>query len=419
MSLAEKVSFRSKLLPPLPNISTILVYFILQGFYLGYINQFWQHWLVLLGFSVAIIGLLEAGAGAGGVLPGFLLTIGGKISDRIGRRKLILLGSAFFIACWSVSTISFFFNAQILILLAYILWSFAIMGVSVVDAILADTLPTADRSRVYSVLLIASTLPSALTGYLAGEYSNATGPQAFLALATVLELFGFVLLYTRLKNIRAPGIESPSSKYSFGFKDVYSKAKRHWGYFSVGISDSLTWGIGTAILSATLTVSQNFTNFDFGLITITMPVGILFGTLPGGWFTHHIGPKKLLAVSQMLGGIMMFGWAFYPVTFMIPIYGIIWGFAISTWIPVQFLLSSVIFPAAYRGELMGAFGTSRGLIRAVVPIIATVLFLIFGYSAPLLVGGVGVLLSIGLIVKFIPNKVSEGAQNLPGSEKLA
>ncbi|MCL5068290.1 MAG: MFS transporter [Thaumarchaeota archaeon] len=396
-------SLRSKVFPALPNVRILIIYSILQGLYVGYIQIFWQHFLVAFGFAVALIGIMETATGAAGVLPSLLQTIGGRFSDRIGRKRLILAGSASLVLCWSVATTAFLFNLKNLIFIAYVLWSFSALGLTVIDSMMADNLPTEDRSRVYSVFLIAGFLPSSLTGYVVGLYSGITGPQVFLALAAALEGVGFIILFARLKE-NVPDYIGKRS-HAFDLRDVITNAKKHKGYFAVGVADSLTWSISTSIISATLTAALHFSNSDFGALTVSLPIGIVLGTLPGGWLAHRFGPRNLLASSQLLGALMMFGWAFLPIPSLIPLYGLIWGFSISTWVPVQFLVSSVTFPQIKRGELMGAYGTSRGLARAVAPIIATLLFLNYGYSAPLVVGGTGVLLSIILILMFIKNDI--------------
>ena len=157
-------------------------------------------------------------------------------------------------------------------------------------------------------------------------------------------------------------------------EDVF-KRRAHWKYFSVISLDTLTWAIGTSLLYGLLSKVQDFTKQDFGLIALVLPVGVFVGTIPGGWLNHRIGPRRLLIISECLGSSMLFGWALYPVAYAIPLYSFCWGFAIATWVPVQFHLSSDLFPQKNRGELMGNLGTVRGLIRGLGPLIALVLFL--------------------------------------------
>jgi len=103
-----------------------------------------------------------------------------------------------------------------------------------------------------------------------------------------------------------------------------------------------------------------------------------------------------------MGACMTLGWALYPATFLIPLYGFVWGFAISSWVPAQFHLSTVIFPEARRGEMLGALATSIYLIRIVGPILAVGLFLTLGYSAPMTAGAAAIFANVILIMKFIP-----------------
>jgi len=99
---------------------------------------------------------------------------------------------------------------------------------------------------------------------------------------------------------------------------------------------------------------------------------------------------------------MTLGWAFYPVGPLVPLYGIVWGFAISSWVPAQFHLSTAMFPESRRGEMLGALATTIYLIRIVGPIVAAGLYLTFGYSAPMTVGGVAIFANIFLIRRFLP-----------------
>lgn len=382
---------------------TLIAYNALQGLYLGYINVFWQPFLVSLGVSVALIGILEASAGQYGILSSLVQSLGGILSDRIGRRKVVISGSALLVTCWSIATFAFIFRIQILTVPAYVFWSLGALSLPALDAVLADTVRADSRPRVYSVILVANFLPSAFTGYLAGQYSSSLGASTFLGLAAVLECLGLLILFTRLRD--QAQIQMKEIRKKSNLKQVLVNIRVHWKYFSVISLDSLTWTIGGSLLYALLQESQSYSKQDFGMIALTLPLGLVLGTIPGGWLATKIGPRNLLILSEFLGAGMMFGWALYPVPSMIPVYGLSWGAAISTWVPVQFQLSSHLFPQKSRGELMGNLGTARGLIRGLGPLVAVSLFLTLGYSAPMIAGALGILLTIVLIVKFIPSKV--------------
>jgi MFS family permease len=128
----------------------------------------------------------------------------------------------------------------------------------------------------------------------------------------------------------------------------------------------------------------------------------VFGTVPGGWLTHRIGARRLLIISEILVAVMVLGWAFYPVEPLVPLYGIVWGFAISTWVPAQFHLSAAMFPERRRGEMLGALATSVYLVRIAGPIVAAGLYLTFGYPAPMVTGGLAIFATIVLIRRFLP-----------------
>lgn len=400
-------SLGSKIFPKDTTVRTVITYNLLQGSYFGYIQIFWQPWLISLGLSVTVIGLLEGAAGRWGILSGFMQTIGGKYSDRVGRRKLVLIGSLFLISCWSVAALAIRLTDENLIYAAYILWGLGILSLPVFDATLADHIEQGSRSRVYSVVLIANFLPGSISGFLVGKFGNETTPWALLVLAAMIESIGFVLLLSGIKDKERTPVrdyETATKKEHEGFKikETLTKIKEHRKYFSVFIMDTIGWAIGTSILFAILSSARHFTSFEFGLIALSEPIGIIVGTLPGGWLTARIGARQLLTISEALGAAMLLGWAFYPVEQLIVVYAFMWGFAISTWVPVQFHLSTKTFLEESRGEMLGALGTTLYFVRFFGPIIAASLFSIFGYSMPMIVGCAVVLITIVFIWKFIP-----------------
>ena len=117
--------------------------------------------------------------------------VGGRFSDRRGRRKLILAGSGFLIACWLTSASAFFIGSRGLVYLAYLLWGLSLLSLPVIDATMADYIETPDRSRVYSTMLVANFIPGSITGFLAGQYGASLNPPLLLVLAAGLETVGF------------------------------------------------------------------------------------------------------------------------------------------------------------------------------------------------------------------------------------
>jgi MFS family permease len=391
-------TFGVRVLSSEPAVRTLIVYSLLQGMYLGYIRIFWQPWMVSLGISIAIIGVLESGAGRNGVISGLMQVAGGRFSDRRGRRRLILAGSGFIIACWLTAAGAFFFASPMLVYLAYLLWGLSLLSLPVIDAMMADYIETPDRSRVYSTMLVANFIPGSITGFLAGTYGASLSPPLLLVLAAGLETIGFILIFVK---VRDKGVASGIQGAPVSLRATWEGIRQFRGFFSIFMMDAVSWSLGTGILYALLS-TRGFTQFEFGVLALTQPVGVVFGTVPGGWLTHRIGARRLLMTSEILGAAMVFGWAFYPVEPLIPLYGLVWGFAISTWVPAQFHLSVAMFPEGRRGEMLGALATSVYLVRFVGPIAAAALYLSYGYPAPMVAGGVAIFATIVLIRKFQP-----------------
>lgn len=389
--------------PSQTTVQTLVVYNVLQGLYTGYIQVFWQPFLLLIGVSVVEIGLLEWLAGRSGILASVVQVFGGRLSDRVGRRRLVITGSGLLVACWSLATAAFLFRKPVFIPGVYVAWSLSAAALPVLDALLADNVVERRRSRVYSQVLLANSLPGAATGFAAGLLVSALGPAPLLGTAAVLEGCGLVLLWRRLRGNGVSQLEAQAEKEASRLRDVFSNASKHWRLFSVFAADSLGWSTGFTLLYALLRAVQGYTSPELGAIAATMPLGMVAGSIPGGWLTHEIGPKRLLVASEVMGALVWAAWGFYPVPTLAPVYAFVWGMAITTWVPVQFHVLTHVFPAEHRGELLGAVATFRGLVATLGPVAATVLYVVGGYRAPFVGAVVGVSLAVVFIVKFIPD----------------
>ena len=115
--------------------------------------------MLTLGFSIAIIGILETVSGQFGILSSIIQSIGGRMSD-FGRKKIMLMGSFILTCTWLVSTLAFALKMPDLIYLAYLLWALGSLGVPVLDATLADNISPIERPQIYSIILVANLLPT-------------------------------------------------------------------------------------------------------------------------------------------------------------------------------------------------------------------------------------------------------------------
>src|SRR5579875_3051388 len=168
------------------------------------------------------------------------------------EEKIVLLGSILLISCWSTATLAFVLKTTSPIYLAYPLWSLSAMATPVLDAVLADSVSPHDRSRIYSLFMLANVIPGALTGYATGILVGRLHPQFFLGLAALLESAGFVLIQSKLRNVRLPPVELAAEAEITSFKRLMGDFREYYRLFGVFAADSLSWSIATTLLPAIL-----------------------------------------------------------------------------------------------------------------------------------------------------------------------
>ena len=158
--------------------------------------------------------------------------------------------------------------------------------------------------------------------------------------------------------------------------------------FSLGISGTL--GIYTMLPLYLVTDHGLERNWANTLIALSRVAGIAM-TLVGGWATDRIGPKQVLRMVFLLGGLMT----------------IFIGFASSSWVGVAVFLQPLIavcfFPAGLAALALVSSSKERSIMISLTIPIA---FLIGGGGSPTLIGyfgdasifGLGIAIVGGLIL---------------------
>jgi MFS family permease len=393
------------------NIRVLAVTGLISGVYLGMLNGILQLFPASLGFGVATLGILQAvGSRFSGVAASIAQPIAGHLSDIHGRRLLIAMGSAV-----TIISMGLFVLAALTANLACLFGAFFAFGVSVLgspasQAMVAESvgLDTSKMNVAYSVVFFLSSIPGVVTPYLAGAIADSYGYVVIFLTAALLESADLVLYVKELYETRSGSSQGRATgSGGFSFVQSFRIPRGSWGYFGALAMDAFTFGITTSIIYALIQAKFGYSDAQIGIIVSVLSFAIILSQYPATKLLFMLGGRKTIALSEALGTVLMVGWAIagsFPEFLLL---SVVFGVSVATWVPgVQSLLMTNS-PEHERGGIGGKVAAVRGLFAFPAPIVGGFLYQSLGYDAPILASVFGTAITVGLLLKYVPESQAE------------
>lgn len=147
----------SKVGPPSnSNIRILAARTFLRGMRDNMVRVVWQPFVLSLGASMPLLGLLESLGGFSGIVPMLVQPLIGRLSDYLGRKVFILASSVFAMVALSVYVLAGFTDN----------WYFLIPGVAILGLAFASR-PSEDSMTAESVEVDGRQWPTVLSCSLA------------------------------------------------------------------------------------------------------------------------------------------------------------------------------------------------------------------------------------------------------------
>ena len=251
----------------------------------------------------------------------FLQLLIGPLSDRFGRRPVLMVSLSIFI----VSTIAATMTATIeALLVCRVFQAFASAGIVLSRAVVRDTVEHIDdaASRIGYVTMGMAMVPM-VAPTIGGFLDEIQGWQATFWFAALFGIFGLVLVYFDLGETN----KSPASNMMEqvrSYPQLFS-SRRFWGYtltaaFSSGCFFAFLGG-GPFIATEFLHMSPSGYGIYFGLVAL----GYMFGNYLSGRFSRMVGTTKmmmsgcLIVVAGIAFSIVLFNTGYiHPLSLFLP-----------------------------------------------------------------------------------------------------
>jgi DHA1 family multidrug resistance protein-like MFS transporter len=322
--------------------------------------------------------------GVGSALFAFLSVYVGRLSDRIGRKRVILAGliiGAIYAVLYSlVLNIFHLYGVKFA-------WALSAVATGpVLAAYLQDFLePYKNKGRyfgyVYSVQSICGSAGAVVGGYVAQTYGLAA---PLYILAGVYILMFIITSFAFPKDKRTNSEETKTPQLSLGetLKFVLTKPELLF-YLSLNTSFGINWGIKIFLWPiAIFALSQS--DLVTGSIFATMGV-IAFILLPfAGRIVDHYGSFKSSFIQFVILGLTGVGLA---LTDSLTLFWILAGiYTIGEVLNVsQIVLFTENVPSNIRGAVVGLDAAMDQMLAVAAPFIAGFLIIMFGIQFTLLI----------------------------------
>jgi MFS family permease len=364
----------------------------IRAFAFSYLGVVFAIYLDRLGYSTVTIGIVFTVA----YLTGALLTaIWGYLSDRLGRRKILMLLAVLTIVS---NIIYIFFSGLFFILLAVIIANVGAGGSSgggsgggpfnpVEEALLAERCRSEDRNQVFAVNFCVGSIMGSLGALASGLPQLLQEQWGWTAIASYKPLFALTILFSiALLFVYGSMSESPRTQI------IEKRISRTTGVFvtkmsMLAIVDNFGAGMAGSLVSYWFFLRFGVDLKSLGIIFFASYFLAALSFLSAPAIARRLGVVRTMAFSHGLAS------SIYLVLPLAPTLGLAaWMLIIRSFFaymdnPLRSSFTMAMVKTNERGAAAGVTSLARIVPYGISPTISTYLMQTLSLTLPLLIGG--------------------------------
>ena len=320
-----------------------------------------------LGANVAVLGLID---GIGDAVVSMSQASSGYLSDRLRKRK-IFIWTGYLLG--SLSRVGYALSTLWQALFPFrILDRFGKIRGAPRDAIVADISTKENRGRNFGLLRTMDHLGAACGVIVSILFFSYLGYRNLFLLASIPSLIGVLLILVFIEDRKTKEIYkglslkdlTPSLKLFLILSGVFALGSFSYSFLQVyarefGFEE---WVVQVLYLVFTVTASLM--------------------SLPLGKLADKLGRKFVLVLAYSLWGALCLGFVLVRSYVGIVLLFVLYGLHLGAIQPVQRTFVSELSPTEYRASILGTFQMIVGLCALPASVVAGLLWVYFGMSAP-------------------------------------
>jgi len=297
------------------------------------------------------------------ILSGIVGFIGGRSSDYIGRRPLILIGGAFQMLTPLV-LLAVGHHVYLGLAALALLPVFGSLGGAADQAMVADLVAPERHADAYSAVRVASNL-GVVIGPVIGGILLIGGHWSHIWLGTLVlgaAAYGFAFRYIPRGGAYAP--KGPPERSALR---VILRDSPFLLFMLASVFATMTYIATETLLPISVTTTHHLSPAVWGFLMILNPLAVTLFQLRLTRFTAHVPASLKLGVAMPLMGVPFL---LLNVNGSAPVIAVVIALFVlgeMLWVPTSQAVVAGLAPADIRGAYMGVFGSTWSIGWALTP----------------------------------------------------
>jgi len=363
-------------------LAGIAIYTAFRGIAFSSFQVLLPLYLVSIGYKVADLGPLATYAT---IATAVFLPFIGHIVDAghpvtIGTLSGIILALSLLIPSISSSYISF--------ILVYILNSLSLMmwqpaRISLVGRIVQSE----SLGRTYAVFTAGFNIARIITPFIAVTIAYVIGYRSAMALMSIFPFTGALIYCLTARQVEIKKRKVEIRGLFETYKNVYWILKQYPYLSFFSFFDIYGWRIWFPMLNAYLKKTVGLGDMGVGLYNSIFSASMLVSSYPSGYLTDKVGPRKVLALNEILGIVTAILLAQHT-PLLAYIASITMGVSLAFWINGYNTITTLLMGPEKAGIMRSSIDAARTIVAVPAPALGSTIYSLVSISAPFYLGTV-------------------------------